>query len=93
MKRYIQSGDYQLRKIAGQTMLFPIGEKSDKMQGAIVLNEESECIYTILAEPKTFGEIKAELEKQYDIQNVPIHEILTRLMEQYVAYGVVKEYE
>lgn len=93
MKKYGQSGEYQLRKIAGQAMLFPIGAKSDEMQGTIALNEESECIYTMLAEPKALDEIKAEIEKQYDTQNIPLHEMLTRLMKQYVAYGVVKEYE
>lgn len=71
-------------------MLFPIGEKSDEMQGAIILNEESECIYTILSEAKTFDEITAEIKARYDTQGVPIREMLEKLMEQYAEYGVVK---
>lgn len=92
MENYYQStNNYQLRKIANQTFLFPVGKKADELQGAIVLNEMSEYVWNLIHEPLLLEEIISKIEDVYDTENVDLRSFIVPLLNQFEAYGVLEQ--
>lgn len=61
------NGTYILRKIAGDTVLVPVGEASLKLNGIISLNPTGELIWTGLEQGKDRAAILADILEEYDV--------------------------
>lgn len=89
MDTYRSTDSFYLRRIANQIMLFPMGAKADELQGAIVIDEMAEFIWTELKQPKSFSELITIINKQYDVGNEDISPSIMDLLDFFLTYGVV----
>ena len=87
-KQYRRTNNYQLRKIANQIMLFPVGRKADDLQGAIILNELSEFIWKIVDKPKTIEDIFKTIIENYEVENEDYQYLIIQLLDEFVEYEV-----
>lgn len=91
MSKYVVTGDYQLREIAGQILLFPIKEKADELQGTIVLNEISAFVFQQFSDPKEIEEIVSAIDEIYDTKDIDVRSLIVPLVQQFEKYKVVRE--
>ena len=89
MEKYRTTEYYQLKNIAGQIMLFPVGAKASVLQGAIALNELSAFVWQELREAKTLDEVIRAIEENYDTEGEDVREHIIPLLESFEAYEVI----
>lgn len=65
---FLARDGFVARKIAGETILVPVGANAQEFNGMVKLNETSEVVWNALARPKSFKELIAIL---YDNFNIP----------------------
>lgn len=66
-KRLRKNSDFQIRKIAGETILIATGEAAGKFHGLVSFNETACIIWDLLEQEKTEEEICNGLAKAYGI--------------------------
>lgn len=90
IKKYVRTNNFNLRKVANDTLLFPIGDMADHVQGAIVLNELSQYIWELLKTPKTFNEIVENITSNYDVSSEKVQLDLNNLLLQFEQNDVIR---
>lgn len=90
IKKYIRTNNFNLRKIANDAFLFPIGDMADHVQGVIVLNELSQYIWELLEDPKTFNEIVDDITTNYDVSSEKAQLDLNNLLSLFEQNGVIQ---
>lgn len=90
LKKYMRTNNFNLRKFANDTLLFPIGGMADHMQGVIVLNELSQYIWELLEVPKTFNEIVENITSNYDVSSEKVELDLENLILQFEKNDVIQ---
>lgn len=90
IKKYVRTNNFNLRKFANDTLLFPIGDMADHVQGAIVLNELSQYIWELLEAPKTFNEIVENITSNYDVSPEKAQLDLNNLFLQFEQNDVIR---
>lgn len=90
IKKYVRTNNFNLRKFANDTLLFPIGDMADHVQGAIVLNELSQYIWELLEAPKTFNEIVENITSNYDVSPEKVQLDLNNLFLQFEQNDVIR---
>lgn len=90
IKKYVRTNNFNLRKFANDTLLFPIGDMADHVQGAIVLNELSQYIWELLEAPKTFNEIVENITSNYDVSLEKAQLDLNNLLLQFEQNDVIR---
>ena len=90
IKKYVRTNNFNLRKFANDTLLFPIGDMADHVQGAIVLNELSQYIWELLEAPKTFNEIVENITSNYDVSSEKAQLDLNNLFLQFEQNDVIR---
>ena len=82
--------DFILKNIAGEIMLFPVGDKKRNFQGAVVLNELSAFVWELLAEEMTFDEILSVILTIYDVDSLRAKSELERMLNQYIELEIIQ---
>lgn len=90
IKKYMRTKNFNLRKFANDTLLFPVGDMADHMQGVIVLNELSQYIWELLEVPKTFSEIVENITSNYDVSSEKVQSDLKNLILQFEKNDVIQ---
>ena len=78
--------DFILKNIAGESMLFPIGDKKKDFQGAIVLNELSAFVWELLKAEMTFDEILSVILTVYDVEQEQAKTELEWLLNKFLEF-------
>lgn len=89
MKKYRTTEYYQLKKIAGQIMLLPVGTKASVLQGAIALNELSAFVWQELRDAKTLDEVICAIEDNYDTEGEDVQAHIIPLLKSFEEYEVI----
>jgi len=77
IKEYIKmktSEFYILREIAGDTLLVPVGEASQRLNGMIHLTETASFIWNHIDTCKNLEEIVEKLQEEYDVDAQTAHQ-------------------
>lgn len=86
----LNSNDYELRTLAGQSILVPASMKNIDFTRVVTLNESAAFLWQGMSKSTRFtiSEMATVLEKEYDVDQDTAVADVTRLVEQLVKMGV-----
>lgn len=90
-KRYQANDNYILREIAGESILVPVGEGAEQLNGMLTLNETFRFLWEIFQEPRTIQEAIAAATEQFDGEENRIEKDIRDYVEASLHYGFLKE--
>ncbi len=82
--------NYILKTIAGMSVVVPVGDAINNIQGMITLNGPAEIIWKALENGKTYDEIVAEIKSEYDAPEDVIKKDLDAFLEKLKNYKIME---
>lgn len=64
MKR---KADFIMQNVGGENLLVPLGAQVMNLNGLITLNDTAACVWELLAEERSLGELTAAVADRFDI--------------------------
>lgn len=90
-KKFRVKGDLLLREVAGQSVLIPVGEISEKLNGMITLNETFRFIWEQFKEPHTIEEVLEKTLEEYDGDAEVIRQDIQNFVAESLKYNFMIE--
>ena len=83
--------DYVVRRVAGETMLIPVGKSVIEHNGIFTLTESGAFIYDRLCEGKTRDEIVEAMKIEFDADEATIRSDADEFLRGLIEAGIVSE--
>lgn len=83
--------DYVVRRVAGETMLIPVGKSDIEHNGIFTLSESGAFIYDLLCEGKTRDEIVEAMKVEFDADEATIRSDANEFLRGLIEAGIVSE--
>lgn len=83
--------DYVVRKVAGETMLIPVGRSVIEHNGIFTLSEGGAFIYDRLCEGKTRDEIVEAMKAEFDADEATIRSDADEFIRSLLDAGIISE--
>ena len=65
--KYLAKDGFMARKIAGELLLIPVGERTQELNGMVTLNDTGMFIWECLSEPKSEAELIEMIMEEFDV--------------------------
>ncbi|MBU5450565.1 PqqD family protein [Acetivibrio sp. MSJd-27] len=83
--------EFLLKEIAGSFVVIPVSSILVDFDGMITLNETGVFLWRLLEEDRTFEELLAELQKEYDVDEKTAREDITAFLDEIRAIKALEE--
>lgn len=83
--------EFLLKEIAGSFVVIPVSSILVDFDGMITLNETGVFLWLLLEEDRTFEELLAELQKEYDVDEKTAREDITAFLDEIRAIKALEE--
>ena len=83
--------EFLLKEIAGSFVVIPVSSILVDFDGMITLNETGVFLWRLLEEDRTFEELLAELQKEYEVDEKTAREDITAFLDEIRAIKALEE--
>ncbi|MCD7807957.1 MAG: PqqD family protein [Erysipelotrichaceae bacterium] len=90
-KKYQAKDGFVARKIAGELLLVPVGERVQDLNGMIYLNETSQFIWDALANPVTIDEIVAKIKSEFNVKDNDVEQDVQQFIDDALTNELIIE--
>jgi hypothetical protein len=78
------------RVVAGETLIFPVGDKLGDLASISSLNVTGSLIWKLLASPKTVAQLATALAQEYEVEPEMVAEDVAEFVSEMKAVGLVE---
>lgn len=90
-KKYQAKDGFVARKIAGELLLVPVGERVQDLNGMIYLNETSQFIWDTLSSPVTIAEIVDKIKTEFNVKDNDVEQDVQQFIDNALANELIIE--
>ncbi len=87
--RYVAAEGFVARVIAGEMLLVPVGEQTQRLNGMITFNETGAFLYSLLAQPRTRESLVLHLADASGVKAEDVQEDVDTYLQAALARGFV----